>query len=68
MGVARSSDCANYKKHKGKDHNFNNSKSSMSSLFFSISLLSSTLSSSSQSSHVQSAVANSNTKQYDSRN
>ena len=68
MGVASSSDRADYKKHKDKEHDFNNLKSSLSSLFVSRSFLSSTLSSSSQSSQVESAVANSNTKQYDSTN
>ena len=33
MEVASLSDHAKYKKHKGKDHDFNNSKSSMSWLF-----------------------------------
>ena len=58
MGVAGISDLAKNEKYKGKDHDFNISKSSMSSLFFSRSSPSSTLSSSSQTSQVQSAVAN----------
>ena len=57
MGYASFSDHTKYKKHKGKEHDFDSSKSSMSSLFFSRSSSSSTLSSSSQSSQVQSAVA-----------
>ena len=57
MGVVSLSDHAKYKKHKGKEHAFNNSKSSMS-LFFSRSSSSSALSSSSQSTQVQSAKAN----------
>ena len=56
MGVASLSDHAKYKKHKGKEHNFNNSKSCVI-IIFSRSSSSSTLSSSCQSSQVQSAVA-----------
>ena len=59
MGVASLSDHAKYEKHKDKEHGFNYSKGSMSSLFFSRLLSSLTLSSSSQSSQVQSTVANS---------
>ena len=61
MGVASLSDHAKCKKHKGKEYDFDNSKSSMSSLlslFFSRSSSSSTLSSSSHSSQVQSTLAN----------
>ena len=50
MGVASISDHAKNEKYKEKDHDFNNSKSSMSSLFFSRSSPSSSLSSSSQTS------------------
>ena len=57
MEVASLANHAKYKKHEGKEHCFNNLKSAMSPLFFSRSSSSLTLSSSSQSSQVQSAVA-----------
>ena len=58
MGVASLSDHVKYKKDKRKEHGFNNPKSPLPSFCFRRSSPSSTLSSSSQSSQVQSTVAN----------